>query len=496
MKFRVVLVAVFCAVGLAACTNDRRRVDGGTGDSDGAAIGGPTVDGGGAYDDLGGTDGGACMPGDTAAMCANPVASNAGCGAAELCGTDGHGNGLDDNCDGKVDETCSCTVGNVQKCFVGPPGKHNVGGCTDGQQTCQGAEFGTWGPCVGSISPSAESCDGVDNDCNGCADDGLCCDSLLTCPTTVPDLKPYTDLALKGATYFHGAAATWSWTVTGGPCDQLFATTTGAPPAQSFTITGGNTATPTIHFTLSGDYKITMTVTDAGGHVSTCTWVQHVAGPGIRFELCWDTTGFPGSDLDLHVHKPNSTTDFFGSQSSPSADDCNYINCAATSFTAGSVPNWGYAASAIGECSGGPDGASWVGVGSCRNPRLDMDNISTLGVPENINIDNPKSADKFRALVHYYGINSFTTTLTSHPMVNIYCGGRLKTTYGQSPNQVTGFATAGAWAKGDMWRVADVTAIVDASGVTTDCTVDALHPDATTTGFVIGHDGKTTYTGN
>ena len=49
----------------------------------------------------------------------------------------------------------------MQKCFVGPPGKHNVGACTDGTQTCQGAEFGNWGPCKGSISPLAERC-GID----------------------------------------------------------------------------------------------------------------------------------------------------------------------------------------------------------------------------------------------------------------------------------------------------------------------------------------------
>ena len=37
-------------------------------------------------------------------------------------------------------------------------------------QTCV---LGQWGACNGSGAPSAEACDGVDNDCNGLVDDGM-----------------------------------------------------------------------------------------------------------------------------------------------------------------------------------------------------------------------------------------------------------------------------------------------------------------------------------
>jgi hypothetical protein len=80
--------------------------------------------------------------------------------------------------------------------------------------------------------------------------------------------------------------------------------------------------------------------------------------------------------------------------------------------------------------------------------------------------------------------------------VNIYCGGALKATFGQTPNQTSGFANSGGWAAGDMWRVADVTAAVNASGVTTGCTITPLHPTGSTSGYLIGHDGKITYSGN
>ncbi len=111
-----------------------------------------------------------------------------------------------------------------------------------------------------------------------------------------------------------------------------------------------------------------------------------------------------------------------------------------------------------------------------------------IGVPENGNIDNPNNGDSFRALVHYYGTNNASAVLVSHPLVNIYCGGHIKATYGQAPDLVPGFQTSGGWAKGNMWRVADVVAVVDASGTTTDCEVTALHPGSATTGYRVGSD--------
>jgi hypothetical protein len=451
------------------------------------------------------------------ATCMNPLPSNAGCGGVEDCGPMGSGNGLDDNCNGQVDEGCGCAAGAVERCFLGPPGKHNVGACTDGQQTCQGnGEFGgMWGPCVGSIGPQAESCDKLDNDCNGCADDGLCCGSVLDCPgpgdPRIPAVPPYTDVALQGGLFFTGAAKSWSWTVVGGPCDQLFAKTTGNPPVQSFTITNANMQNATVHFTLSGDYTVTMTVVDTNGNVYTCTWVQHVIGPGVRFELCWDHTGNStqgGADLDLHVHKPGTTTQWFGKNVlNPNLDDCDFLDCNPDAWQAncllGGCAKWGNATSPLAQCSGAPateGGNTWTGDGAmCPNPRLDIDNIDIVGRPENANIDNPGNGDKFRAMVHYYGQDSHQSVnpVQEHPIVNIYCGGVLKATYGQQPNTLGPcpgtqcFDRGTGWGTGLMWRVADVTAAVDNMGNTTDCTVQALHPNGMNTGFDVTNNDTT-----
>jgi hypothetical protein len=463
-------------------------------------------DGGNAYDDLGDTDSG-CAPPNVGSICQMPILPTAGCGAVEDCGPSGTGNGLDDNCDGRVDETCTCTPGEVRSCFLGPPGKRNVGACRDGKQTCMGAEIGSWGPCSGSIAPGGEGCNGLDDDCNGCADDGLCCASTLACPSSVPDAQPFTDVSWNGAAWFKGTAAAWSWTVSGGPCDQLFVTTT-TPVTQSFTLANGATAAPTLHPTLSGDYTVTMRADGTDGKSYTCRFVQHVVGPGVRIELCWDHTGTAaqgGADLDLHVHRSGTTTNWFyqgkigAGLSNP--DDCYYANCTASEYAPLSVeakPDWGYASSPLSMCLGSPNGGDWMAnLGACHDPRLDLDNVSSVGVPENTNIDAPNDGDTFRAMVHYFGQEGMPMpkkqTLVTHPIVNIYCAGQLKATYGEAPDLVPGFDHGSGVAAGLMWRVADVTAIVNALGATTDCTVKMLHPPATPNKGYYVTDGVLTY---
>jgi hypothetical protein len=139
-------------------------------------------------------------------------------------------------------------------------------------------------------------------------------------------------------------------------------------------------------------------------------------------------------------------------------------------------------------------GNSWSSVNAmCPNPRLDIDNVVSVGRPENANIDAPNNGDTFRTMVHYYGQDFMQSkkTVEEHPIVNIYCGGKLKATYGQAPNQLgpcpgpTCFNDGSGWAAGLMWRVADVTAIVDAMGNTTDCVVTPIHPAGQTSGYSV-----------
>ncbi|MFH1812221.1 MAG: putative metal-binding motif-containing protein [Pseudomonadota bacterium] len=74
-----------------------------------------------------------------------------------------YGDGLDNDCDGSVDEGMSCAAGAPAKPC---PTAGACSGNNGAQQTCVG---NVWTACP--VAASAEDCDGVDNDCNGTVDD-------------------------------------------------------------------------------------------------------------------------------------------------------------------------------------------------------------------------------------------------------------------------------------------------------------------------------------
>lgn len=397
-------------------------------------------------------------------------------------------NQLDDDCDGHVDEGCPCAVGAVQRCFLGPPARRNIGACSDGMQQCEGSEFPTWGDCTGGIAPMPERCNTLDDDCNGCRDEIVGCVPLGSCPGStdprVPHGAPFSDYALRGEDFYSDAFVAWQWTVEGGPCDRI-------DPIPSFTLTNADQQDAVFHPSLSGDYTVTMDVTLAGGIHFVCTWIVHVVAPGLRIEMCYPESQV--DDLDLFLSPPAFTVPWYPDTNDvfrPTQGMCDWADCEAAirGVQADGTPypraDWGYAPSDISACAGAPQGAQWTALGFCANPRLDLDNnlAEGSGMPENINVDDPREGDRFRVMVE-----NFSGRL-ARPAVNVYCGGARVASFGVAPDEVHGFngASGGANLVGAMWRVADVTTHIDAAGNTT-CDVVAIHPPGMTSGYDVSY---------
>ncbi|MFO0686751.1 MAG: putative metal-binding motif-containing protein [Sandaracinus sp.] len=108
------------------------------------------------------------MPPGSAPDC-NDSATGGGInpGATEVCDA----GSVDEDCDGMHNEGCNCTVtGTPVSCQMA---LGLMGACASGTTLCTA---GAWGPC--SVMPTTETCNTVDDDCDGTVDDGVdvaCC---------------------------------------------------------------------------------------------------------------------------------------------------------------------------------------------------------------------------------------------------------------------------------------------------------------------------------
>jgi len=104
--------------------------------------------------------------------------------AVEIC------NGIDDNCDGIVDEGCNCTEGQTEPFYTGQNGTEGIGTCHFGTRTCVS---GNWNITIPEVTPQTEVCNGIDNDCDGVVNEGCNCtngqnETVYTGPSGTQDV--------------------------------------------------------------------------------------------------------------------------------------------------------------------------------------------------------------------------------------------------------------------------------------------------------------------
>ncbi|MGB0646453.1 MAG: hypothetical protein ACPGQS_04715 [Bradymonadia bacterium] len=404
--------------------------------------------------------------------------------------------GFDNDCDGQVDEGCGCKPGRVEPCFLGPPNQVNIGACQTGTMRCVGdGEVGAFDQCS-SIGPSAELCDGLDNNCNGCIDEAVLCELDGECPgpndPRTPTGRPFVDYPLLGGLFYQGEASSWRWTIEGGPCDQFAGTNTG------YQLLNSSSENALFKPRLSGSYRVTLRVQTPDGEF-VCSWVIDVLGPGLRVEMCYPESYT--QDLDLYMMPVSRAEDWFPpaaasalggiSLGGVSYNACSWYNCEAElrnfdlmTFMSRRA-DWGHSSSPLSECEGGPQGDRWRALGYCANPRLDIDNNLSegTGLPENINLDQPTNGEGYRIMIQNF------SGLVARPIVNVYCGGRLTATYGAPPDVLQNFSgRRGDSGIGAMWRVAEVFPEVTPDGETTGCRVEPIHPPGQSSGYYITQD--------
>ena len=119
---------------------------------------------------------GTCRPGNQLCVAREGGADWGPCEGEVLPATDTC-DGMDRDCDGNPNTGCVCTEGTTRACYSANPATANVGLCRAGTETCVRNKMGrtAWGACAGEVTPTADTCDGMDRNCDGNPNTGCAC---------------------------------------------------------------------------------------------------------------------------------------------------------------------------------------------------------------------------------------------------------------------------------------------------------------------------------
>ncbi len=267
-------------------------------------------------------------------------------------------NGLDDDCDGIVDNNLTDT---------GALCGSSVGQCKSGTQQCVSGKL----TCVGGVLPQPEICDGLDNNCNGQIDDsptdvGTACNVPPPPPTGVPQpCKAGVNICIGGTRVCQGSITAVQATDNCNEdtnCDGKLTNQTGLSNTDPLNCgsCGNNCNTKDVNSTWACQAGVCVHTGCASGHIdcdanaSTC---ETACTPTSATESCNNKDDDCNCKVDDNV-PPATPVQVCGV--SPSATDVGCTTGVATTCTAGA---W-KCTFPTGYCTGGNCSAT---VDSCDN---------------------------------------------------------------------------------------------------------------------------------
>jgi hypothetical protein len=264
-------------------------------------------------------------------------------------------------------------------------------------------------------------------------------DVIVTCPADVHS-APFATITLAGtASSRLGLALTYRWEIVDRPI-----TSTASIPSPS-------TLSTPFTFDVAGNWTYRLTATNPRGNAASCTTRALAASSeAVRVEIVWNVDracvgcnpAGGDQDIDLHLTDVSRSLGHWAS-GAPGDSDCYYANCVC----------------------GAPgtlcptERLDWPPGGRANNPQLDVDHVSDLPGPENINVVSAEVGAQFDVGVHFYSSHGHSTVTAL--VARVYCAGAI-----MFESEVVPFQESASSGSGEhnLWRVGRIT--VTAGGCT------------------------------